>query len=66
MPALSIVPNLPPLNNNNDAKKEDKNISVDQTFNFQGNGDNSRQVGEIHKKAIQDAFRQLPSQVQGS
>lgn len=43
-----------------------QNINVDQTLNFQGNGQNAQDAAAIHRKAIENAFRQLPSQIQGS
>lgn len=44
-----------------------QNINVDQTLNFQG-GDHheAHKAAEVHRRAIENAFRQLPSQLQGS
>ena len=42
-----------------------QNINVNQNMNF-GEGKNSREIGDSVKKAVNDAFRQMSSQVQGS
>lgn len=43
-----------------------QNYNFDQDINVQGGGGDPKQTGDATKKAVQDAFRQLSSQVQGS
>lgn len=43
-----------------------QNINVNQSLNFQTDGSNAKQVGSDVKKAVRDAFRQMPAQAQGS
>lgn len=45
-------------------KKPAGNSTVNQTFNFQHDGKNARDVGDSAKRGIREAYRQLPSQPQ--
>lgn len=43
-----------------------QNIEVNQNLHFQHDGKDAAKTGDSTKKAVKDAFRQLPSQAQGS
>lgn len=59
-----ITPKLPATASANAATNQ--NISVNQNLNFQHEGKNAKQTGDSVEKAVMEAFRQLPSQVQGT
>lgn len=59
-PAPSIPGNQAPNKNTT------QNINVNQSFTFSGDGRDSRQTADTMKKSVQEAFRQLSSQIQGS
>lgn len=43
-----------------------QNLTVNQNLNFQHDGTDHKKTGESVKKAVRDAYRQIPSQGQGS
>lgn len=43
-----------------------QNVNVNQTLNFQHDGKDHKKTGDSTKKAIHDAYRQIPAQTQGS
>lgn len=61
-PANAIKPtNLPPI-----VANKTQTVNVQQNLNFQHDGKDAQKVGDSTKKAVKDAFRQLPSQAQGT
>lgn len=55
------VPALPPA-----ASAAPNNIEVNQTLNFNHDGKDAKRTGDNLKQSVRDAFKQLPSQSQGS
>jgi hypothetical protein len=53
------VPSLSPLTTNNQ-KTSTQHNNVNQTFNFQSDGSDHKQVGDVTQKAITKAFYQIP------
>lgn len=60
----SFVPKIAGPTHNN--KVANHTYNVNQSLHFANDGKNSKATGDTVKKAVLDAFRQLPSQVQGS
>lgn len=65
--APSAAPSVvPPLRAPESANNTNQTFNVNQTLNFAGGADNSREIGDTVKKAVSQAYRQMSSQIQGS
>lgn len=66
-PSLKNAQNAAPnITNAPSSENSTQNVTVNQTLNFPTNAGNPKDHANAVNKAVKDAFRQLPSQVQGS
>jgi hypothetical protein len=64
--AVSATTGSPKVPRDNGGKVTTQNFNVNQSFSYSHDGKDQKQTADTMKKAVQEAFRQMSSQVQGS
>jgi hypothetical protein len=56
----------PPVTAPSGGSSQQNNININQSLNFQHDGTDHKKVTDSHKKAVRDAYQQIPALVRGS